>query len=406
MLSNSNISKVFRGDFLKFWIGQLISNFGDNFFYMGLMAIILYRMHLNAGYLGLLMVMMAIPTLIFGPIAGSYVDRWNRKHTMIVADILRGFIVLSLLFYSELWYIYASIFMLATVSRFFYPAEGAIIPDIVEKDVLMSANSFSQTTYILSSILGPGIGAAMVGILGINSVFIFDGLSFFISALSISLIRYSGEIKEKGEKGSIWAETVEGMRYAKNNRVIRVLMIFIFVLLLFFGGMNSLYMVFVRDVLHMDLFYLGLMESLNGTGSLIASIFVGVLGGALSKKNMVLGASLTIGASMVILTLFPNIFIAFETMAFFGVSMVLFNTPITTLMQEAAPDSIRGRVFGSFGAIMQVAMLSSMAVETSAADIFGVKNVLFAIGIGVMLFTIAFFSVKNYREVFEIGNES
>jgi len=406
VLSNSNISKVFRGDFLKFWIGQLISNFGDNFFYMGLMAIILYRMHLNAGYLGLLMVMMAIPTLIFGPIAGSYVDRWNRKHTMIVADILRGFIVLSLLFYSELWYIYASIFMLATVSRFFYPAEGAIIPDIVEKDVLMSANSFSQTTYILSSILGPGIGAAMVGILGINSVFIFDGLSFFISALSISLIRYSGEIKEKGEKGSIWAETVEGMRYAKNNRVIRVLMIFIFVLLLFFGGMNSLYMVFVRDVLHMDLFYLGLMESLNGTGSLIASIFVGVLGGALSKKNMVLGASLTIGASMVILTLFPNIFIAFETMAFFGVSMVLFNTPITTLMQEAAPDSIRGRVFGSFGAIMQVAMLSSMAVETSAADIFGVKNVLFAIGIGVMLFTIAFFSVKNYREVFEIGNES
>lgn len=406
MLSNSNISKVFRGDFLKFWIGQLISNFGDNFFYMGLMAIILYRMHLNAGYLGLLMVMMAIPTLIFGPIAGSYVDRWNRKHTMIVADILRGFIVLSLLLYAELWYIYASIFMLATVSRFFYPAEGAIIPDIVEKDVLMSANSFSQTTYILSSILGPGIGAAMVGILGINSVFIFDGLSFFISALSISLIRYSGEIKEKGEKGSIWAETVEGMRYAKNNRVIRVLMIFIFVLLLFFGGMNSLYMVFVRDVLHMDLFYLGLMESLNGTGSLIASIFVGVLGGALSKKNMVLGASLTIGASMVILTLFPNIFIAFETMAFFGVSMVLFNTPITTLMQEAAPDSIRGRVFGSFGAIMQVAMLSSMAVETSAADIFGVKNVLFAIGIGVMLFTIAFFSVKNYREVFEIGKES
>ena len=99
--SLSNIRRIFNRDFTKLWIGQLISNFGDNFFYMGLMATILYVLDLDAKYLGFLMVMIAVPTLIFGPIAGSYVDRWNRKHLMAVADVLRGFIVLSLVFYHE-----------------------------------------------------------------------------------------------------------------------------------------------------------------------------------------------------------------------------------------------------------------------------------------------------------------
>ena len=402
-MPSSNIGKVFRGDFLKFWIGQLISNFGDNFFFMGLLAIILYRMNLGAGYVGLLMVMMAIPTLVFGPIAGSYVDRWNRKHTMIAADIIRGFIVLSLLFYSDLWYIYASIFMLATASRFFYPAESAIIPDIVEKDVLMSANSFSQTTYMLASIIGPGIGAAMIGMLGIDSVFLFDGISFFISALSLFIMRFSGRVERKDGGRNVWKETVEGIRFSFRTPIIRTIMLYVFVLLLFFGGTNPLFVVFIRDVLHMDLFQMGIVQGIQGSGALIASITVGIVGGAFSKRNMILGASLTIGLSLCVLTLIPNPFIMYQAMAFFGISSVFFNTPFTTLIQEAAPDNIRGRVFGAFGSLIQVAVLTSMVVESVAASVFGASAVIFSVGLMVSLFSLAFFSVKKNREIFDRG---
>ena len=402
MLSgNSNIRRVFRGDFLRFWIGQLISNFGDNFFFMGLIAIILYRMRLGAGYIGLLMVMMAVPTLVFGPIAGSYVDRWNRKHTMMAADIIRGFIVLSLLFYSELWYLYASIFMLATASRFFYPAESAIIPDIVEKDVLMSANSFSQTTYMLASIIGPGIGAAMIGIFGIDSVFLFDGISFFISALSIFIMRFSGKVEKKDGEKNVWKETIEGIRFSFRTPIIRRIMFYVFILLLFFGGTNPLFTVFIRDVLHMGLFQMGIIQGLQGAGALIASITVGIIGGAFSKRNMILGASLTIGSALCIIVIFPNPLVMYQAMAFFGISSVFFNTPFTTLIQEAAPDSIRGRVFGAFGALMQIAILTSIAVESVAASIFGVSVVMFSVGLVVSIFSLAFFSVKKNREIFE-----
>ncbi len=371
---------------------------------MGLMAIILFRMRLDAGYLGLLMVMMAIPTLIFGPIAGTYVDRWNRKHTMMMADILRGLIVLSLIFYAQLWYIYASIFMLATVSRFFYPAQSAIIPDIVEKDILLSANSFSQTTYMLSAILGPAIGAALVGIFGIDSVFLFDGLSFFISAFFIFLMRYSGAIKgmkdRKKSERNLWKETADGIRFSMKNPVVRTIMIFVFVLVLFFGGFDPLFMIFIRDILNMGLFNLGILMSMQGISSLLASLVIGIVGAAFSKKNMVLGASLTIGSTASVLVLFPYPFVAFQAMAFFGIGTVFFSTPLTTLLQEAVPDTIRGRVFGTFGAIMQIASLSSMAVESIAADLFGVREVMFTVGFSVVVFSAAFFSKKKNREMF------
>ncbi len=401
MLSkDSNLRRVFRGDFSKLWVGQLISNFGDNFFYIGLMATILYRMKLGAEYLGLLMVMMAVPTLVFGPIAGSYVDRWNRKHVMIVADILRGMIVLSLVFYAELWYIYGSIFMLAVVSRFFYPAQTAIIPDIVDKDVLMSANSFSQTTYMLSAILGPALGAALIGFFSIDFVFFFDGISFFISAFFILIMRFSGAVKNRKKKENVWKETLEGISFSRKSPVIRGIMIYVFVLMLFFGGFSPLFMIFIRDVLKLGLFQLGVLQGLQGVGSLIASLVIGILGAAFSKKNMVFGASLTIGATLSVLVIFPYPFVAFQAMAFFGISVVFFNTPLTTLLQEAAPDNIRGRVFGAFGALMQVAALTSMAVESIAAGILGVSIVMFFVGILTITFSLAFFSKKKNREIF------
>ncbi len=401
MVSTPNIRRVFKGDFSKLWLGQLISNFGDNFFYMGLMAMILYTLNLEAAYLGLLMVMMAIPTLFFGPIAGSYVDRWNRKHVMVVSDILRGFIVLSLVFYHELWYIYASIFLLATVSRFFYPAQSAIIPDIVEEDVLMSANSLSQTTYMLSAILGPALGASLIGFLGVDSVFLFDGISFFISAVFIFSMRFDGIVEKKDNPQGVWKETWGGIKFAEKHPVIGKVILYVFVLMLFFGGFGPLYMIFIRDVLKMGLFQLGVLEGLQGVGSLVASIVIGIVGSAFSKKSMVVGANLTISSMVILLVLFPYPWIAFQVLSFFGVGMVFFNTPLTTILQEKSPDEIRGRVFGAFGAIMQVAALISMGVESVMADYIGVSMVMLSVGIMSLIFGILFFSSRKNREIFE-----
>ena len=401
MVKTSNIRRIFNGDFTKLWIGQLISNFGDNFFYMGLMATILYILELDAKYLGFLMVMIAIPTLLFGPIAGSYVDRWNRKHVMAVADILRGLIVLSLVFYHELWYIYGSVFMLATVSRFFYPAQSAIIPDIVDEDVLMSANSFSQTTYMLASILGPAIGAGLIGIFGVQSVFFFDGISFFISSIFIMSMAFSGIVERKDSTMAVWSETIEGIKFSFRHPVIKGVMVYVFMLILFFGGFGPIYMVFIRDVLHMGLFQMGVLEGLQGVGALIASITIGIVGSVFSKKSMVFGANMTLAGMVMLLVLFPYPWVAFQTLAFFGVSMVFFNTPITTLLQESAPDEMRGRVFGAFGAIMQIASLTSTGVETMAADIIGVSKVMLSVAVMGLIFGLVFFSFRKNREIFE-----
>ncbi len=405
-MAKSNILRTLKGDFLKLWIGQLISNFGDQFFFMAVIGIILFDRGLGAEYAALMMVAMSVPALIFGPIAGSYVDRWNRKTVMIVADILRAIIVLSLLFYGEIWYMFVSLFMLSTVARFFFPARNAIIPHTVDEELLLSANSMSQMTNMVSMIIGPALGAAIVGILGGDTAIMLDVVSFFLSALFIAVIKYGGEVEGKTETAKkIWRETAEGLKFCWQNPVIRHLLLFTAITMAFFGGLNPLLIIYMRDVLHLNLMGFGITDTAQGIGSVLAALTLAVIANTFSKRSTVLGGALLVSFSTVVITFMHHIFIVIEALALVGIGVVFVDTPITTLMQEASPDAIRGRVFGAFGSILQVSILVSMAVEGIIADRIGATTVIFYAGLLSIIFTVVFFSFKSVRRSFDFVPE-
>jgi len=405
-MAMSNIRRTLRGDFLKLWIGQLISNFGDQFFFMAIIGIILFDRGMGAEYAALMMVAMSVPALIFGPIAGSYVDRWNRKKTMIVADILRATIVFSLIFYGEIWYMFLSLFILSSLSRFFFPARNAIIPQIVDEELLLSANSMSQMTNMLSMIIGPAIGAAIVGILGGDTAILLDVVSFFMSALFIYVMRYSGAVEGKVETAKrLWKETTDGLKFCWQNRIIRHMLLMTAIIMAFLGGLNPIFMIYIRDVLGMNLMGFGIIDSAQGLGSLIASIALTVIGSAFSKKSIVFSGIMMVSIPVMLITFVHHTFIVIETLSLVGIGVVFFDTPITTLMQEAAPDRIRGRVFGAFGAILQVAILVSMGIEGVLADMLGATTVIFYAGLLSVLFTIFFFSFRSVRSSFDYRPE-
>jgi len=405
-MGRSNIRRTLKGDFLKLWIGQLISDFGDQFFFMAVIGIILFDRGLGAEYAALMMVAMSVPALIFGPIAGSYVDRWNRKTTMIVADILRALIVLSLLFYGEIWYMFVSLFMLSTVARFFFPARNAVIPHTVDEELLMSANSLSQMTNMVSMIIGPALGAAIVGILGGDTAIMLDVLSFFASALFIALIKYSGEVEGKAEKAKeLWKETAEGLKFCWQNPVIRHVLILTAIVMAFIGGLNPLFMIYIRDVLGMNLMGFGIIDTAQGIGSVLAALTLTVIGSAFSKKSIVFSGVIMVSVSIMVITFVHHTFVVIETLALVGIGVVFLDTPITTLMQEAAPDAIRGRVFGAFGSILQVSILVSMAIEGLLAERFGATTIIFYAGMLSVLFTVVFFSFKSVRNSFDFVPE-
>ncbi len=370
ILSNRN--------FLKLWIGQIVSNMGDEVAFMGLAALIVYQWKENATAVSLLFIFSSLPVLIFGPIAGVFVDRWRRKHTMIWADLIRAVIVALLIFPINIWYVYALIFSLSTVSRFFYPARNAMIPNIVKEEKLVEANSLSQMTYMLAVVVGPALGAGLVALIGYTATFIFDAFTYLFSAITIFLIKYREEIKSAVKHP--FEEMIDGFRYMGKNRVVLLIVAVFGIIMLVVGGMNVVYTLYIRDVLHMNIVGLGILETLFGIGAVIGSFGVGLLAGKMRNVHLIGLGIVLIGISIIAMGLFP-IFIIAVIMAFgIGFTNSMLSSPINAILQKAVKDEYRGKVFGAQGAVIQGAALISMGMMGFLISAFGIVNILLFMG--------------------------
>ncbi len=387
-------------NFLKLWIGQVVSNIGDEVAFMGLAALIVYRWQGSAIDVSLLFIFSSLPVLIFGPIAGVFVDRWRRKHTMIWADLIRAGIVALLIFPVSYLYVYLLIFSLSTVSRFFYPARNAIIPNIVREEKLVEANSLSQMTYMLAVVLGPAIGAGLVALIGYTATFIFDALTYLFSAVMIFLIRYREEIKRVSRHA--FGEMIDGFRYMRQNRVVLLIVAIFGVIMLVVGGMNVVYTLYIRDVLHMDIVGLGILETLFGVGAVAGSFGVGILAGRIRNVHLISMGIILIGLLIATMALVPIFLVAVAIAFGIGFTNSLLSSPTNAILQKAVKDEYRGKVFGAQGAVIQGAALISMGLVGFLISIFGIVNLLLFAGIFVMLIGLLLFTSKNSGKLMDI----
>ena len=169
-------------NFFLLWSGQIISQLGDRLGQMALIAFVYLRAPGSTLQIAKILSFTIIPVFIIGPLAGVYVDRWDRRRTMYVCDFLRSLLVFTIplfLFYAKnLAPIYLIIFIAFSIGRFYVPAKLSIIPDLVDKKDLLVANSLINTSGMIAAILGFGISGVLVEKLGAKSGFYLDSLSF------------------------------------------------------------------------------------------------------------------------------------------------------------------------------------------------------------------------------------
>ncbi|OYT58613.1 MFS transporter [Euryarchaeota archaeon ex4484_178] len=392
VLSNRN--------FLKLWIGQVVSNIGDEVAFMGLAALLVFKWEGSATDVSLFFIFASLPVLIFGPIAGVFVDRWKRKSTMIWADILRAGIAFGFIFSTELWHLMVLIFLLSSISRFFYPARNAMIPNIVKEEKLVEANSLSQMSYMLAVIVGPGLGAGLVALLGYTTTFIFDAASYLFSAFMILLIRYREKIERSERKA--WGEMLEGFRYMAKNKAIRLIVTIFGLIMLVIGGLNVIYTLYIRDVLHMDVVGLGILETLFGIGAILGSVLVGLLAGKIKNMHLISMGIIFIGLLIFIMAIVPFFLVVIIVVMGIGAMNSLVSSPTNAILQKAVKDEYRGKIFGAQGAIIQGAALISMGMMGILIDVFGIINILIFSGIYVILIGAYLILNKKAEKLMEI----
>lgn len=304
--------------------------------------------------LGLLWIIIALPYIILGPFAGPYVDRWNRRYTMLGADAFCGVatLIMALVLnatHASLVVVYVLTLLVTTAKTFHGPAFSAVIPLLIPDKHLSRANSLIEFSLGGSQLLAPAIGGILLaGGWSVPFILFIDAFSFFFAALALALARVPGTsaaAEHVTTKGMIIADVVEGAKYLWSNRHLFWLIMLLALINLLGGGLSVLLPQLVTDKFGAGSQLLGIMESAIGVGVLVGSAVLLFWGG---PKNRVIGiiCGLSIGALFqTIVGLSPMPWMVVIALGLAVTAWIVVSTLQTTLLQQAVVPNIQGRVF-------------------------------------------------------------
>ena len=181
---------VRQRNFALLLLAGLISSVGDLVLTIAL-PFYAYDLTHSALQTGAMFIASTLPSPLVGSVAGVFVDRWDRKRTMVAADLSRVVLMLLLLAVRSrdaLWIVYLVAFLESCVSKFFVPAKSAFIPRLVPAERLTAANSLDSVSSSIVSLIAPSLGGALLVLLGLSGVVLVDSASFLLSGLLIALI--------------------------------------------------------------------------------------------------------------------------------------------------------------------------------------------------------------------------
>ncbi len=383
----SKFTKVLKNrNFFLLWLGQIISQLGDRLDQMALIAFIYSRAPGSAMGIAKILSFTIIPVFLIGPIAGVYVDRWDRRKTMYTCDFLRAALVFTIPFFlintKNLAPIYGIVFLIFCIGRFFVPAKMSIIPDLVEKKDLLVANSLVSTTGMIAAVAGFGLSGVLVEWLGAKSGFYLDSASFFISAVMISLIvlrsakrvdirEVSKEIVEVFKKSPI-QEIKEGVLYFIRNKDIRFTAGVNFALWSALGAVYVVIISFVQKTLHSATKDLGLLAMFLGVGLFLGSLIYGRFGQRLSHFKTIFSSLILSGIMLVFFSVTINHYPFFSVAATLSIALGIIIAPImiasNTVIHSGSDNQMMGKVFASLEIVMHLGFLLFMFVSSFLAQ--------------------------------------
>ena len=275
-------------DFSLLWFGGVLSVIGDYFLFIAL-PFFVYERTGSVLATGAMFAAETLPRLLFGSVAGVFVDRWDRKKTMVISDLSRALILLPLLVVAAggpLALVYAVAFVEASVSMFFLPAKSATIPNLVAERDLTAANSLDSLGEEVPSLIGPLLGGALLGVVGLSGLVLLDVGTYLASALLISMIGAPTAPPDEEEPDvtpevavSAWANALKewlgGLRLIGRDRSIAVLFGVISVATVGEGAVTVLWIIFFRDVLGSGAQEFSYFIAAYGVGGILGGILLG-----------------------------------------------------------------------------------------------------------------------------------
>jgi len=380
-------------------IGQTLSSFGDYAMFL-VLAVWVKALTGSNALAGLATLPFVLPSL-FGPVLGVYVDRYSRRHVMILTD-LAAMVSLAPLAWvhdaGDVWLIYLTSFLMGLCTVIYQAARSGLLVSMLARDDLGEANGLLQSTNQGARLLAPLVGAGLYAAIGGDAVTALDAATFLVSALLLLGV-HAPPIPREGEP-DFWMELKEGLLHIWHTADIRRLSISFAFVMLVAGVMEVAIFALIDQGLHRSPAFLGVLSTLQGLGAVIGGITVGAVMKRLTEMRTI-AWSLCAAAIGIGLLATANLSVVVVSGVAVGIAVAFLNVAYVTLVQRRTDVAMQGRVMAALDAVFTLPMAISLALGAGIVAIVGFRTIYIAEAVGLLAVTVYLIVVSRGTDLAE-----
>lgn len=370
--------------FRRMWLARTISHVGDGIALVALVLLVQGTRGTGTA-VGALLLASSLPRL-FGPLAGVVADRVEQRTLMVLCDLGNAAIFASIaVFRPSFGVLLALVAASAILDTLFAPAGRSAVPALVHPDDLLQANAWMGTSLNLQVALGTLLGGVLVAAVGTRWALAFDAASFLLSAFFlIGLPRLRSSI---ASDAGFLAVGRQGLAFAWRTRVVRTFVIVLFLGVAFAGVDNVALVFLVRDTLGGGPASFGFVSAAYGVGMIVASTGLSIRRGSFTLTTLLVMAWLTTAIGALGTGIAPLVAVAALAQSIGGFGNGLENVTADTLIQQAVPREMLGRVFGLVATAAFGGSTLAYAAGGPLLDATSPRAVFLIAGAGILLVT-------------------
>ncbi len=374
-----------KSPFFAIWTGQAFSLLGSQLVQFALIWW-LTKTTGSATVLATASLVGLLPQVIVGPLAGAFVDRWNRRITMIVADALVALatLVLIILFYTglvQVWHIYLIMLLRATAGGFQWPAMQASISLMVPKEHLSRIQGLNQMLNGAMNIGAAPMGAVLMSLLPMHSILSVDIATAFLAVLPLFFIpipqpEHQVAKDPTGGKASVWQDLIAGFRYVWAWPGLVMILVMATLINLLLNPASALQPILVSKHFGGGAMQLAWMELAWGIGVVAGGLTLSAWGGFRRRVLTSLAGLVALGIGMFVVGVLPSsaLLMAVGMMFFVGFTNPIVNGPLFAVLQSVVAPEMQGRVFNLVLSVASLMTPVGLILAGPVADTFGVQS--------------------------------
>jgi MFS family permease len=386
--------------FRRMWIGETISAIGSSLTEFALPLVAVVTLHVTPGQMGLIRALGSGPAIVLGLVAGVWVDRVSRKRLLIGLNAAAAAVIASVpLSYAlgsvTIGHLYALALAFGVLFPFWWPAWNAFLPSVVGADLLVDANSKVMFSWSASWVLGPGLGAILVGLFAAPVVLVFDSVSFVVSSFFLARVEPArAERVEASEAGHLFRQIGDGLRLTFMDPMQRAITIPRAWLDLIDAISRTVLVLYIIREVGLTPSLMGLALALSAAGFVVGSVIAPRV-----ERRLGTGGAIVLGLGLVAASPYTMVIandglpdavnVLFFALPGFigGTGGVIQWIGLSSLRQSITPERLLGRVYASAGVLGEVLTVTGALVGGLLGETLGLRA---AIAIAAVAYAVPF----------------